>query len=212
MPNIILISDWVKSRSFTKHKHIMPVNAQGRGKMMSQVFQNESPKSLLLFWKNLGGYNLSFTVPTLSGWISKKRDKTFFHSFWNPHRNSPLCLFDSLIWFSLWHNRWHLSAGFMGLLICTGMQSVRLLFGPRAKDKSKRLSSVPWWEPFYQVQPVCCSAKRPPFISICLGSVAHFSCKSWSFAPLCTVVFQVKMQDNSFFFSSSLNNTAKVFI
>lgn len=52
----------------------------------------------------------------------------------NTHSNSPLYQIGSLAWHHVRHNRWHLSAGFEGLLIFTDMQSVRLLFRLRARE------------------------------------------------------------------------------
>lgn len=49
-------------------------------------------------------------------------------------KNSPLYQIGSLAWHHVRHNRWHLSAGFEGLLIFTDMQSVRLLFRLRARE------------------------------------------------------------------------------
>lgn len=48
--------------------------------------------------------------------------------------SSPLPPLASLAWHHGPDNRWHLSAGFEGLLIFTDMQSVRLLFRLRARE------------------------------------------------------------------------------
>lgn len=58
-----------------------------------------------------------------------KESKILPNSISSTQRNSPLHQIGSLAWHHVQHNRWHLSAGFEGLLIFTDMQSVRLLFG-----------------------------------------------------------------------------------
>lgn len=96
---------------------------------------------------NLGSSNISqgfggravLYLLCVDGCLKREQDFSFFplpssDSISNTQRNSALHQIGSLAWHHVRHNRWHLSAGFEGLLIFTDMQSVRLLFRLRASE------------------------------------------------------------------------------